>query len=57
MRQLIVGVLVCSARDNGLPFSKWLATVNRTTLTPINSLVLVLVFVVLICLIGLGSET
>lgn len=44
------------ARDNGLPFSRWIAKVNERTLTPMNSLVVVLVFVILICLIGLGSE-
>lgn len=44
------------ARDNGLPFSTWIAKVNARTLTPINALVVVLVFVILICLIGLGSE-
>jgi amino acid transporter len=43
------------ARDNGLPFSRWISKVNKRTLTPMNALVVVLVFVVLICLIGLGS--
>ena len=43
------------ARDDGLPFSRWISTVNKRTLTPMNALVVVLVFVVLICLIGLGS--
>lgn len=43
------------ARDNGLPFSSWIAKVNTRTLTPINALMVVLCFVVLICLIGLGS--
>ena len=43
------------ARDDGLPFSTWIARVNRRTLAPINSLIVVLIFVVLICLIELGS--
>lgn len=43
------------ARDDGLPFSRWISKVNKRTLTPMNALVVVLVFVVLICLIGLGS--
>jgi amino acid transporter len=43
------------ARDDGLPFSRWISKVNKKTLTPMNALVVVLVFVVLICLIGLGS--
>ncbi|KAK3679543.1 hypothetical protein LTR78_001104 [Recurvomyces mirabilis] len=43
------------ARDNGLPFSRWIAKVDPRTLTPMNSLVVVLVFTILICLIGLGS--
>ena len=43
------------ARDDGLPFSRWISKVNKRTLTPMNALVVVLIFVVLICLIGLGS--
>lgn len=43
------------ARDNGLPFSGWISKVNRKTLTPINSLVVVFFITVFICLIGLGS--
>ncbi len=43
------------ARDNGLPFSIWISKVNHQTLTQINSLIVVLVFVIIICLIGLGS--
>lgn len=43
------------ARDDGLPFSRWVSKVNKRTITPMNSLIVVLGFVVLICLIGLGS--
>lgn len=43
------------ARDNGLPFPRWVSKVNARTLTPINALIVVFVFVILICLIGLGS--
>lgn len=43
------------ARDDGLPFSRWVAKVNKRTLTPMNSLIVVFVFVILISLIGLGS--
>lgn len=43
------------ARDDGLPFSRWISKVNKQTLTPMNALIVVWCFVVLICLIGLGS--
>lgn len=44
------------ARDNGLPFSRWIAKVDRKRHTPINALIFVVVFSVLLDLIGLGSE-
>lgn len=40
------------ARDNGLPFSGWAGAVNRKTRTPINALIFVVVFSLLINLIG-----
>jgi len=43
------------ARDDGLPFRSFVAKVNPRTLTPLNSLIVVFLFVVLISLIGLGS--
>ncbi|KAF2722515.1 putative GABA permease [Polychaeton citri CBS 116435] len=43
------------ARDEGLPFSRWVSKVNERTMMPVNSLIVVFVFVILICLIGLGS--
>lgn len=43
------------ARDDGLPFGEWVAKVNPRTGSPLNSLLVVFFFVVLISLIGLGS--
>ena len=47
--------LFAFARDDGLPFKRFIAKVDPRTLTPINSLIVVALFVVLISLIGLGS--
>ncbi|KAF2718641.1 amino acid transporter [Polychaeton citri CBS 116435] len=43
------------ARDQGLPFSGWIAKVNMAGTYPVNSILFVWAFVVLISLITLGS--
>ena len=43
------------ARDEGLPFGRWIAKVDAAGTYPINSILVVWVFVVLINLITLGS--
>lgn len=45
------------ARDKGLPFSPWIAQVDRTGTFPINAVLVVWTFIVLLTLITLGSTT
>lgn len=45
------------ARDGGLPFSKWIATVDSTGTFPVNAVLVVWTFIVLLTLITLGSTT
>lgn len=44
------------ARDNGLPFSAWLAHVHNTWHVPFNSILFTVVYTCLISLINIGSE-
>lgn len=44
------------ARDDGLPFGKLIARVYNKSGSPLNSLIVVWLFVVLISLVGLGSS-
>lgn len=43
------------ARDNGLPFSRWIARVDRSGTYPVNAVLVVWTFIVLLTLITLGS--
>jgi choline transport protein len=43
------------ARDEGLPFGRWIARVDAAGTNPVNSCIVVWLFVVLISLIQLGS--
>ncbi|KAF2140425.1 uncharacterized protein K452DRAFT_55698 [Aplosporella prunicola CBS 121167] len=45
------------ARDNGLPFSRWLSKVEKRTLIPINAIIVVTVLPCLLALINIGSST
>lgn len=45
------------ARDNGLPFSKWIGKVHPTKQIPANAILLTCVITVLLSLINLGSAT
>lgn len=45
------------ARDNGLPFSKWISSVSTTKQLPVNSIILTCVITCLLSLINIGSAT
>nr|POE54483.1 choline transport protein [Quercus suber] len=45
------------ARDRGLPFSKWIGTVNSRTQVPVNAVILVTSIAALLTLIYIGSAT
>jgi amino acid transporter len=45
------------ARDNGLPFSKWISRVSTTKEIPVNSIVLTCIITCLLSLINIGSAT
>jgi len=47
--------LFAFARDNGLPFSRWLGTVNPHFHVPANAIVATAVFVCVVSLINIGS--
>ena len=44
------------ARDNGLPFSKWIAAVHPKLEVPINSVSVTCIFTILLSLINIGSD-
>ncbi|KAF8847927.1 amino acid transporter [Acephala macrosclerotiorum] len=45
------------ARDNGLPFSKWISHVSTTKELPVNSIILTCIITCLLSLINIGSAT
>ncbi|KAF7591834.1 hypothetical protein BBP40_001031 [Aspergillus hancockii] len=45
------------ARDEGLPFSKWMAKVDEKRKLPVNSVIVTCVISALLALINIGSET
>jgi amino acid transporter len=45
------------ARDNGLPFSKWISHVNASKELPVNSIILTCTITCLLSLINIGSST
>lgn len=45
------------ARDNGLPFSRWIGHVSTTKELPVNSIILTCVITCLLSLINIGSAT
>lgn len=45
------------ARDNGLPFSKWISHVNPKKELPVNSIILTCTITCLLSLINIGSAT
>lgn len=44
------------ARDNGLPFSGWIAKVDKKLQVPVNSVALTCVITILLSLINIGSD-
>ncbi|KAK4210261.1 amino acid transporter [Rhypophila decipiens] len=44
------------ARDNGLPFSSWIAKVDKKLQVPVNSVTLTCVITILLSLINIGSD-
>lgn len=44
------------ARDNGLPFSSWIAKVDQNLQVPVNSVTLTCVLTILLSLINIGSD-
>lgn len=44
------------SRDNGLPYSSWLATVDRRFDVPVNAILLTFIFASCMSLINLGSK-
>jgi amino acid transporter len=44
------------ARDNGLPFSSWIAAVDREAGTPVNAARVTAVVVIALSLVNLGSN-
>lgn len=45
------------ARDNGLPYSKWIGTVNRKYNSPVNSVILTTVFTLIFTFLYLASSS
>jgi amino acid transporter len=45
------------ARDNGLPFSRWISHVNASKQLPVNSIILTCTITCLLSLINIGSST
>jgi amino acid transporter len=45
------------ARDNGLPFSKWISHVNASKQLPVNAIILTCTITCLLSLINIGSST
>lgn len=43
------------ARDNGLPFSRWMGTVHKGLKIPVNSIIFTIVYTALLSLINIGS--
>jgi choline transport protein len=44
------------ARDNGLPFSSWISTVNKKLETPANSVTVTCLITIALSLINIGSD-
>lgn len=49
-------IIFAFARDNGLPYSRWLSTVSPRFDVPVNAILLTTVFAVCMSLISLGSN-